>query len=676
MKLPNDRGITRAWRRVESWFVPPTFVDDEIRTRRASVLHWILLAVLALSFFTLLVRLLGAQDSFFVIAVNALQCLVSFWLYLVLRRGFVNIAAVGFFIVGLVSVTLIVAGLGTIRTPSIAMYLILVVSSGFFFGRRGIVLTVFGCALAALFLVFAEQNGWILSYRTEASIAQWAILVFLFSAVGILVFLSVRNVQNALARADNELAERRRMESALRASEERYRRLVTNSRDVVYRMSLPDGMYEYISPAANEMFGYAPSDFYGAPLLVRNIIHPRWREYFEKEWRKLLAGDVSPTYEYQIVTKTGQVRWLHQRNTLIRNADGAPIALEAIATDVTASQRANAVLAARERLLRASFTQDAQSILEYVLDEAEGLTDSCIGFFHFLEADQKNLILQNWSTRTKREFCTAQGPGLHYPVATAGVWANCVRERRAVIYNSYATLPDRKGVPEGHAEVLRMISIPIFRGENIVAIIGVGNAPYDYDGTSVQIVHQLADLCWDIIERKRAEAALTHLSTHDVLTGLYNRAFFETELARMENSREYPISIIVADLDNLKMTNDVQGHAAGDELLKRTAQVLRAAFRGSDVLCRIGGDEFAMLLPGADDATAVQGIMRIRAQLVINNAQHPNLPLSLSIGAGTNVAGDLLNTFRRADAAMYLDKRTRKTGRNGNNHEMAAAQSK
>ena len=101
----------------------------------------------------------------------------------------------------------------------------------------------------------------------------------------------------------------------------------------------------------------------------------------------------------------------------------------------------------------------------------------------------------------------------------------------------------------------------------------------------------------DITQQKRAEDRLRFLSTHDVLTGLYNRAFFEEETTRMERGRHYPISVLMVDVDHLKITNDRRGHAAGDSLLRRAAAVLRAAFRTEDVVARIGGDEFAVLLP-------------------------------------------------------------------------------
>jgi len=137
-----------------------------------------------------------------------------------------------------------------------------------------------------------------------------------------------------------DITERKRAEEALAKSEARFRRLAENAPDAIYRMALPDGAYEYMSPAATELFGYAPEEFYASSLLVRKIIHPEWHGYFEEEWRKLLLGEMPPRYEYQIIHKSGEVRWMNQRNILVRNDEGRIVAIEGIVTDITERKKA------------------------------------------------------------------------------------------------------------------------------------------------------------------------------------------------------------------------------------------------------------------------------------------------------------------------------------------------
>lgn len=135
-----------------------------------------------------------------------------------------------------------------------------------------------------------------------------------------------------------DISEKHRAELALLESEERFRRLAENSPDMIYRMSLPDGKYEYVSPASSKIFGYSPNEFVSSPKLMAEVIHPDWVDYFVSQWANLLRGIMPPTYEYQIVHKSGEVRWINQRNTLVHDESGIAIAIEGIVTDITDSK--------------------------------------------------------------------------------------------------------------------------------------------------------------------------------------------------------------------------------------------------------------------------------------------------------------------------------------------------
>ena len=129
-------------------------------------------------------------------------------------------------------------------------------------------------------------------------------------------------------------------EEAIIKSEEKYRRLAENAQDMIYRMTLPDGRYEYINPAVEKLTGFKPEDFYSDPGLIRSLIHPDWVQYFKKEWDSLLKGDMPSSYEYQIIDRTGKTRWLFQRNILVLDDGGQPAGIEGIVTDITDHKRA------------------------------------------------------------------------------------------------------------------------------------------------------------------------------------------------------------------------------------------------------------------------------------------------------------------------------------------------
>jgi diguanylate cyclase (GGDEF)-like protein/PAS domain S-box-containing protein len=165
----------------------------------------------------------------------------------------------------------------------------------------------------------------------------------------------------------------------------------------------------------------------------------------------------------------------------------------------------------------------------------------------------------------------------------------------------------------------------------------------------------------DISERKKAQEELRCLSSHDALTGLYNRGYFEEQMTRLERGRQYPISLVMADVDHLKETNDRHGHAAGDDLLKRVARVMTAAFRADDVVARLGGDEFGVLLPDTGMAAARTALQRVRRLLAEHNAVHTDAPVGLSLGVSTaRKRTPLATLFKGADADMYRDKQERR----------------
>ena len=175
---------------------------------------------------------------------------------------------------------------------------------------------------------------------------------------------------------------------------------------------------------------------------------------------------------------------------------------------IRAIERTDRILQARLRLMQFTAERTTEELLGKALDELEALTGSTVGFFHYLEADQKTVRLKAWSKNTLENLCKAEGQNSHYSVANAGVWADCIHVRQPVIHNDYASLEHRKGLPEGHAPIVREMTVPILRDDRIVAILGVGNKPENYTKEDLELVSTLADFVWDIIERKKSETAL------------------------------------------------------------------------------------------------------------------------------------------------------------------------
>ena len=135
-----------------------------------------------------------------------------------------------------------------------------------------------------------------------------------------------------------DITSRKRMEKELSESETRFRMFAEHAQDMIYRMSWPDGKYEYVSSASLDLTGFTPEEYYKFPVHIKNIIHPDFSSYLKQQWKLLLQGKMSPFYEYKIIHKDGSERWLQQRNFLVCDERGSAIAIEGIVRNVTASK--------------------------------------------------------------------------------------------------------------------------------------------------------------------------------------------------------------------------------------------------------------------------------------------------------------------------------------------------
>jgi diguanylate cyclase (GGDEF)-like protein len=194
---------------------------------------------------------------------------------------------------------------------------------------------------------------------------------------------------------------------------------------------------------------------------------------------------------------------------------------------------------------------------------------------------------------------------------------------------------------------------------------------YALDGTKLHLLLQFSVLPnherdWslvqvaltDITARKKAEAYLEYLGTHDVLTRTLNRSFFVDELNRLDRKGPHPVTIIIADLNGLKTANDELGHGVGDALLRRAGEVFGSLVAKPASVARIGGDEFAVLLPGTDVAGGEAVLASLAKLIELNNQYYPDLELSISTGIATSRPGDRLEqVVKRADMKMLHAKR-------------------
>jgi diguanylate cyclase (GGDEF)-like protein/PAS domain S-box-containing protein len=159
----------------------------------------------------------------------------------------------------------------------------------------------------------------------------------------------------------------------------------------------------------------------------------------------------------------------------------------------------------------------------------------------------------------------------------------------------------------------------------------------------------------DITDLRKSQDRIEHMSHHDQLTGLYNRRFYETELKRLDTARNFPLSIIMIDVNGLKLVNDAFGHDKGDELLVKVANAIMRECRSDDIIARLGGDEFVVLLPKTSREDAL--VIAERISLGASTEKVGLINISVSCGVGTKECEETVaKTFKKAEEEMYKNK--------------------
>jgi len=171
-----------------------------------------------------------------------------------------------------------------------------------------------------------------------------------------------------------------------------------------------------------------------------------------------------------------------------------------------------------------------------------------------------------------------------------------------------------------------------------------------YQNTSLKLIIMV-----DVTKQKQSEKEIKYLRFHDQLTGLFNRDYFMEEINRLDTKRQLPLTIIMGDINSLKLVNDVFGHDRGDQLIKNTANILENNLRNEDILARIGGDEFAILLPNTDKNSGKEVCQRIN-QNCSNFVGEGIISISLGVATKNNIRQDIDDVFKAADDNMYQKK--------------------
>jgi PAS domain S-box-containing protein len=267
------------------------------------------------------------------------------------------------------------------------------------------------------------------------------------------------------------------------------------------------GLISYVNPAFLELWGYKNTD-----QVIGGMVDEFWPN--REKVRKVLDVIKSEGrwMGEMIGQKTsGAVVDILVSGNLVSEQEGDAQSIVVSMQDLSQIKVQQRLGAAQFTIMRYADDHDVADVMRKVLDEAEMLTGSSIGFFHFVDEDRGTIDLIAWSTNTLREFCSMEGGGTHYPLSQAGIWVEPLKTRKPVVHNEYPSMGRNGKLPPGHAVLKRELVVPVFRGEKIVAILGVGNKETPYGDDDVDLVQRFADMAFEVIKRKLADEQVKKL---------------------------------------------------------------------------------------------------------------------------------------------------------------------
>ncbi len=424
---------------------------------------------------------------------------------------------------------------------------------------------------------------------------------------------------------NQDITSRKQQEEHIKALKESYERLTSNVGEVIFRIRADNGQIIYANTTAEKLLGYSLEEWLTNPRLVFQIIHPDSTDNLKYILNQMNQGiDLIKDITLKLIAEDGYEIILAYTSIAVRNQDGMIQYYETITRDITRHKKLEEALLQSEALYRMVVEDQTELICRF--QKGGVFTFVNEAFCRYFNKSKGQLIgsrfrpgvLEEDRNQFKRKFQAID------------------------IDNPVARIEHRIQFPNGEI---------CWQQWNYRAL---------FDDMGEIVEYQAVGR--DITESKVLEEKLQYLGMHDALTGLHNRAYFDEEMVRLDSNRFLPVGVIVADIDGLKIINDTLGHQSGDELIKAAACVLKSCFRDGDVVARIGGDEFAVLLAETSKEVLGQSSQRILETTEEYRAASPHLPLSIAIGYAVKSDPDQLleKVFAEADNQMYIFKASKR----------------
>lgn len=433
--------------------------------------------------------------------------------------------------------------------------------------------------------------------------------------------INLENIPHIISVIRN-ITDRKISEEKLKKSEEMYRVLAENITDVIWILD-PETMYFiYVSPSVYNLRGYTAEEVMAEPMdaalteegasFVRRITKRGLENY--------ITGKEKPDKYYieeiQQPCKDGSLIWTEVITTYYTNKETGKVQVRGVTRDITERKAAEKKIKESEEKYRLLFENAVEAIVV--------IQDYKIKIW--------NPMIESLSGYSKEELTS-------------------------MIFLDFIHDGDRKNALDYHLRRLtgeefeRKYRFRLMRKDNSIRWIEMSSIKILWEGKAATL-----NLLTDITDRIRKEKEILFLSYHDQLTGLYNRRFYEEELVKIDTEGNLPITVVMADVNGLKLTNDAFGHLLGDRLLIEFADIMKKMERTQDIIARIGGDEFILVLPKTDSKEAERIVKDITA--LASEKKIENVILSISFGWDTKKHSweDISKISIQAENNMYKHK--------------------
>lgn len=422
-----------------------------------------------------------------------------------------------------------------------------------------------------------------------------------------------------------DITERKQIEMKLRESEERFQMLF-NQAPLGYQSLDIDGNFLEINQKWLDLFGYQKKDVVGK--WFGDFLAPEYREAFKKRFPIFKAQGYIHS-EFEMLAKSGEKMFIAFDGRIGYAEDGEFKQTHCILKDITVEKELSRELAKSRELMQATLVSVGDGVISCDVK----------GNVQFMNPVAEKLT--GWSQQE------AQGQ---------------IIEEIFNIYN------EDTGDKSDSITRLVLESGSIVELANHTVLLSKHGDKKPIEDTAAPIILDNGEIVGVVIvfsdcsEKRTRMEEIEFLSYHDYLTGVYNRRFFEEELKRYDVSRNFPISIVMGDVNGLKLVNDSFGHATGDEILKKASELIVKCCRADDIVARLGGDEFIVLLPKAGEEDASGLIKRVQDEM--NEEKISGIPLSVSFGQATKTqeGESLAEILKDAEDHMYRHKLYESTG--------------